>query len=366
MINNYRDTKLVVNLHYIKYNINEIKKYVGTDIQIMLIVKANGYGSHINFCPELLNQFNYVAVALIEEAILLRNNGYKNNIFILYPISKKDLSTAIKNNFIINGSNILEIITSNFKKNIRIHIELETGMGRTGLQLSKLKKYLSQIQQIPNIIVDGIFTHLSSNSDKKFSLNQISLFEKQFALIHTFGINPPNIHISSSGGLMYYKNHLHNMVRIGLLIYGYYPNDSLKQKIILKPSMVLKTKIRFLKEIDRGETVGYNKNFIAKKKSKIATIPFGFADGLIGLETGEAYLLINGQPAKIVGICMDNMMLDVTGIPNVKVGTNVYIWDNKKILVDKVGKWCNGICNYEVLTSISERVPRVFENGDIL
>ena len=364
MINNFRTTRLVVDLQNIQHNINEIKHYIGNDVQLMPIVKANGYGSHLNYCSKILNQFKYVGVALLDEALLLRNNGYKNDIFILYPLSAEEFQVAVKNKFIINGSNILDLLSVDFKEKIRIHIEIETGMGRTGIKLEQVDDYFKKIQSISNIIIDGVFTHLSSNSDEKFSLKQISLFENKVKELNNAGISFPNIHICCSGGLKKYKNHLHNMVRIGLLIYGYYPNDSLKQELSLKPSMVLKSKVSYLKEIGCGETVGYNKNFIAKRKSKIATIPFGFADGLIGLEAGEPFLLVNGQKAKIVGICMDNMMLDVTDISNVKIGTDVYIWDNKNLLVEQVGEWCNGICNYEVLSSISERVPRVFKNGD--
>ena len=149
------------------------------------------------------------------------------------------------------------------------------------------------------------------------------------------------------------------MVRIGLLIYGYYPNNNLKGILDLEPSMVLKSNISYLKIIEKGDTVGYNQNFIAEKKTNVATIPFGFADGLLTLETGEPYVIVNGQKAKIIGICMDNMMLDVTNIEDVKVGQEVYIWDNDKLDIDEVGKWCNGICNYEVMSSISTRVPRV-------
>lgn len=354
-----RTTQLIINLNNIKNNINEIKKYLGSNIKMMPIVKSYGYGTHLNNCPEILNQFDYVGVALLDEAIELRKNGYKNNILILYPLSKEEFETSKNYDFILNGSNIFDIVDEETK--VKIHIEIETGMGRTGLQLKEINKYIEKLKNNKNILVDGIFTHLSTNSDFDFSLNQINLFNESIKVFDDNGINPKNIHISSSGGLKYYKDFLYNMVRIGILIYGYYPNESLKSIVDLKPSMELKTKISFLKTIDKGETIGYNKNFVAQQKTIVATIPFGFGDGLLTLETGEPYVIIGENKAKIIGICMDNMMLDVTNIPNVHVGQDVYIWDNKNLTIEQLGIWCNDICNYEVMSSISERVPRVLK-----
>ena len=356
-----RSTQLIINLNNIEKNIDSIRKYLGNSVEIMPIVKANGYGTHLNYCADILNQFNYVGVALLDEAIQLRNNGYKNNIFILYPLSSSELKIAIKEKFIINGSNIFELIDDS-TDTIKIHLEIETGMGRTGLQESNIEQYIDMLKTNKNIIVDGIFTHLSSSgSDKLFSMNQINKFERIVKKFADNNINPKYKHICCSGGLNNYKDYVYNMVRIGLLIYGYYPNDSLKDKIDLKPSMTLKTNISFLKEINAGDTIGYNQNFIAKRKTLVATIPFGFADGLIGLETGKPYVIVKNKFAKIIGICMDNMMLDVTNIQDISVGDEVYIWDNDELTIEEIGDWCNGICNYEVMTSITERVPRILK-----
>lgn len=351
-----RNTQLIVNINSIESNIRKIKEYL-PDTKIMPIVKANGYGTFLNHCPDILNEFEYVGVALLDEAIELRKNGYKNKVLILYPLSQDEFEESKRYDFILNGSNILDICDS--KREVQVHTEIETGMGRTGIQEKDIDKYIINLKKHKNIKIDGLFTHLSTNSDEKFSLKQIDLFNKSIEEFKSNGINPNNIHLSSSGGLKYHNPNLYSMVRIGLLIYGYYPNNNLKGILDLEPSMVLKSNISYLKTIEKGDTVGYNQNFIAEKKTNVATIPFGFADGLLTLETGEPYVIVNGQKAKIIGICMDNMMLDVTNIEDVKIGQEVYIWDNDKLNIDEVGKWCNGICNYEVMSSISTRVPRV-------
>ena len=351
-----RNTQLIVNINSIESNIRKIKEYL-PDTKIMPIVKANGYGTFLNHCPDILNEFEYVGVALLDEAIELRKNGYKNKVLILYPLSQDEFEESKRYDFILNGSNIFDICDS--KREVQVHTEIETGMGRTGIQEKDIDKYIINLKKHKNIQIDGLFTHLSTNSDEKFSLKQIDLFNKSIEEFKSNGINPNNIHLSSSGGLKYHNPNLYNMVRIGLLIYGYYPNNNLKGILDLEPSMVLKSNISYLKTIEKGDTVGYNQNFTAEKKTNVATIPFGFADGLLTLETGEPYVIVNGQKAKIIGICMDNMMLDVTNIEDVKIGQEVYIWDNDKLDIDEVGKWCNGICNYEVMSSISTRVPRV-------
>lgn len=353
-----RSTQLIIDLNYIKHNILEIKRYLESNVNIMPIVKSNAYGTHLNEHSEILNEFDYVGVAYLDEAIQLRKNGYKNNILILYPLSKEEFELSKKYDFILNGSNIFEII--NDKTKIRIHAEIETGMGRTGLQIENIDNYINNLKSNSNIILDGIFTHLSTNSDKDFSNTQINKFEYALKKFNDNNFYPKNIHICSSGGLEYYYDKLYNMVRIGLLLYGYYPNDSLKKVLDLKPCMTLKTNISFLKTIKSGDTVGYNKNFVANKDTVVATIPFGFADGLLTLETGEPYVIVNNKKAKIIGICMDNMMIDVTNIENVCLGQEVMIWDNNNLTVEEIGTWCNGICNYEVISSISQRVPRIF------
>ena len=354
-----RSTKLIINKNNILYNINQIKKYLGSEINIMPILKCYAYGTNLNYFPNIFNEFNYIAVAYLDEAITLRKNGFKNNILILYPLSKEEINIALKYNFILNGCNIFDLIKSNTK--VKIHLEIETGMGRCGLLEKDVQSYINKLKNYKNITIDGIFTHLSSPSNEKFSLKQITKFKKVLNIIHKSNIYPNYIHVCSSGGLIYNSNNDFNMVRIGLLLYGYYPNDSLKKYLKLKPCMTLKTKISFIKTLEIGDTVGYNQNFIAKKRTIVATIPFGFGDGLLTLETGDAFVIIDNQQVKIIGICMDNMMLDVTNIANIFIGKDVYIWDNKNLTVEQLGIWCNNICNYEIISSISQRVPRVIK-----
>lgn len=358
-----RATRLYIDTGNIKRNIESIRRYIGEDIEIMPIIKCNAYGTYVNKLVETINEFKYVGVALIDEAISLRKNGYKGNILVLYPPLKDDLQDITTYNLTFNGCdiNVLEFYDRYTTSSLNIHIEIETGMGRTGIQEHNVIDYIRRLKKLNNIKIDGIFSHLScSSSDIDFSEKQVNRFERVLNIFKTSNVLYNYTHICNSGALLNFKDKAYNMVRIGLLVYGYYPSKKLKDYIKVYPSMQLKTNISFLKEIEIGDTVGYNKNFIAKRKTKIATIPFGFGDGFIGLETGEAYVIFKNKKAKIVGICMDNMMIDMTDFKDVKVGDEIIIFDNKNLTVEEIADWCNGLCNYEIISSLSDRIARIF------
>lgn len=363
-----RDTRLYINTKKIRANISTIQQYLGNDTQIMPIIKCNGYGTHLNKLIEVISNSKYVGVALVDEGISLRKAWYKGNIFVLYPPSKEEFKDIQKFNLFFNGCNIkmLEDFDKKATKKLTIHIEIDTGMGRTGIQIKNIYDFIKRLKKLKNITVDGVYSHLSSSSSNTdFSKLQIERFQKALDIFKNETVNYNYAHICNSGAIFSFKDSMFNMVRIGLLIYGYYPNERFKKSMNLYPSMMLKTNISFIKEIDINDTVGYNKNFIAKRKSTIATIPFGFGDGFIGLEAGEPhnpYFIVNEAKAPIVGICMDNIMLDVTDIPKVKIGDKVIIFDNEQLTVEEVAGWLNGICNYEIISSLSDRMPRIFIN----
>ena len=159
---------------------------------------------------------------------------------------------------------------------------------------------------------------------------------------------------------MNYLSEKTNLVRPGIILYGYYPSDNLKERLTLKPICKLKTKIVFLKEVPENSAISYSKNYVTKNKTKIATIPIGYADGLKRTLSNKGYVVINNKKCKILGnICMDSCMVDVTEINNVKIGDDVYIWDNAIIKVEEIATLCDTI-NYEIISTISNRVKRLF------
>ncbi len=352
-----RSTVLEVNLDKFYNNIKNIKKYVGKK-ELMPVVKANGYGTHINKRLDVLNNFNIVAVAILDEAIEIRKLGYKKEIFVLNPISSDEVADAIKYDITIGLSN--KNLISLINKKLKVHLEIETGMNRTGIKLVDLDNFILEVKKNKNIIVEGIYTHLSSaDIDDKYTLRQLYLFRKAVNIVKDNFKNIKYIHSSASNGLINYDDGVSNTVRPGIIMYGYESFKGSNDYINIEPVCKLKTKVSFVKELDKKESIGYCRKYISKKKMKVATIPIGYADGLRRSLFKKGKVLVDGRVVDIVGnICMDSCMIDVTDL-DVRVGDTVYIWDNREITVDDIAKQYKTI-NYEVISTISDRVPRVF------
>lgn len=352
-----RSTVLEVNLDKFYNNIKNIKKYVGKK-ELMPVVKANGYGTHINKRLDVLNNFNIVAVAILDEAIEIRKLGYKKEIFVLNPISSDEVADAIKYDITIGLSN--KNLISLINKKLKVHLEIETGMNRTGIKLVDLDNFILEVKKNKNIIVEGIYTHLSSaDIDDKYTLRQLYLFRKAVNIVKDNFKNIKYIHSSASNGLINYDDGVSNTVRPGIIMYGYESFKGSNDYINIEPVCKLKTKVSFVKELDKKESIGYCRKYISKKKMKVATIPIGYADGLRRSLFKKGKVLVDGRVVDIVGnICMDSCMIDVTDL-DVRVGDTVYIWDNRELTVDDIAKQYKTI-NYEVISTISDRVPRVF------
>lgn len=354
-----RPTVMEVDLSALKNNISEIKKYIGNK-ELMPIIKANAYGTYVNKIISIINEFNIVGVATIEEGINLRKLGFKKEIFILNQPAIDELDEIVKYSLTI-GISSFEFLQEVLKRNVKIkvHLELETGMNRTGINLLDIEKFLKSITE--NIKVEGIYTHLSSaDFDEEYTREQLNKFEYGVKKIKTKIPSIKYIHSLASSGILNYLSEKTNLVRPGIILYGYYPSDNLKERLNLKPICKLKTKIVFLKEVPENSAISYSKNYVTKNKTKIATIPIGYADGLKRTLSNKGYVVINNKKCKILGnICMDSCMVDVTEINNVKIGDDVYIWDNAIIKVEEIATLCDTI-NYEIISTISNRVKRLF------
>lgn len=350
---------LEVDTKNFEFNFNQIKKYIGEKTDIMPVFKDNAYGSFLNQNIELLNKLNIkiIGVAIVDEGIKLRELGYKGEIVVLNQPLLSEISEASKYDLTISIASIR--LLSQINETLKIHIELETGMGRTGLSIKDIPAFLSEVKKKENINVTGLFTHFSSSdSDENYTKNQIELFNKGLQLIQQ-EIELKYIHCCNSAGIINFPEAHFNLVRPGLILLGYYPDERLKNKIKLKPVLKLKSKISFLKEVPKNTFIGYNNSFCTNDKSIIATIPLGYADGIRRSMSNTGCVFINGKFAPIVGkVCMDCFMADVTGI-DVKENDDVFIWDNENISIENIAEIGNTI-NYEILTGISEQVEREF------
>ena len=384
-----RQSMLEISESAFLHNIAQIKNYVKDRYEIMPVIKANAYGTYINRNLKLIENFKIVAVAMVQEAIELRNEGFNNEILVLNQPYLEDIENIVKYNLTVgvssqkfidalgmyrtpkekeeqqsklqNGYTLNTYQSVRKKQKVKFHIELETGMGRTGVYIKDIERFVKNIKKYDNIEIEGVYTHLSSpDSDEIFTREQIKLFEEGLEIVRKIVPSIKYIHHSASNGILNFPNNLCNLVRPGLIMYGYPSSDNTLEKLDLRPVAKLKSKISFIKEVEKGASISYGRTFIAEGKMKIATVGIGYADGIRRTLSNNGEVVIRSKKAKIVGkVCMDSFMVDVTEISDVEEGDEVYIWDNEIIHLEDVAYKC-GTINYEILSTISERVPRKF------
>ncbi len=357
-----RPTVMEISIDNFRYNIEQIKKRLSSNTTIMPIIKANAYGTYINTRLEVINEFEIVGVATVDEGVQIRKLGYKKDIFILNQPAISEINKIVENDLVIGLSSshfLREIQRQN--KSIRVHLEIETGMGRTGISIEHIASFLDEIQKTNHLKVEGIYTHLSSpDMDDSYTKQQLQLFQKAVEKIKQRINDVKYIHASASNAIINYPEAQYNLVRPGMILYGYESAEGIQEKITLKPVAKLKSKITLLKTVEKGTSISYGRSFMTARESKIATVPIGYADGFRRTLSNNGYVVIRGHKVPIVGkVCMDGFMADVTDLDKVEVGDDVWIWDNEHITLDEVAHKCNTI-NYEIISTISNRVPRIF------
>ncbi|MFY1048149.1 bifunctional UDP-N-acetylmuramoyl-tripeptide:D-alanyl-D-alanine ligase/alanine racemase [Chryseobacterium sp. GP-SGM7] len=362
------DTVLEINLNALLHNINYHKSLLKPATKMMAMVKANSYGLGSYEISEFLqhHHIDYLGVAFVDEGVELRKKGITVPIVVMNP-EQHSYETLIEYNLEpeIYSFRVLELFykavqKSGYDKKYPIHIKLETGMHRLGFkgfELDQLSEFLENL----NVKVQSIFSHLSSSDipeEKEFTLNQLQIFEKNSNYLIKKLQYTPIRHILNSSGITSYTNHQYDMVRIGIGMLGESPNFDIQKQ--LQSVVSFKTVISQISLVENGESVGYSRRFKADRPTKIATIPVGYADGiprLIGNQVGNVGVHKNLAP--IVGsICMDMMMINVDNIPNIKEGDTVTVFNSKPSLKE-FAEYCKTI-TYEVLTSISPRVKRIY------
>lgn len=358
---------LEVDLKEISNNIEKIQKYVGNKVNVAPVIKADAYGLGANKLKNILekNNINIVVVATVEEAINLRKEGFKCKILTLNELLPYEAKEVVEYDLTPGISDLevakkLDKIAKNTNKKVSVHIEVDTGMGRVGLAPDMILEFVQNISKLENIELEGIYTHFASaDTNETYTAMQIEKFNTVLELLKENGFNFKYIHSSASSGIINYPNAKFNMVRPGIITYGYMPDKSIINSLNLKPCTKLISHIVFIKEVQKGTAISYGGTYIAPDKRKIATIPLGYADGIRRALSNNGRVYINGKYAPIVGrICMDNFMVDVTDI-DVKVGDRVVIWDNENITLEEIADRCDTI-NYEILCMISKRVKRKY------
>ncbi len=366
-----RDTKMIINLDILSSNIKEIKKFIGEEVKLMAVIKANGYGHGIKQTIDILvsSGVNIFGVATLGEALEIRSVDKDIPILILGYTPDRLLECVVNNNisqtiFSMKQAELLNKISKDAEKTTIIHIKIDTGLHRLGYEPNE--KSLSEIINISNmenIFIEGIFSHLALANEEEND-KQFDKFNNFVDMLSSYNINIPIRHIADSIATIDFPKYHLDMVRVGALIYGMrgYRRGSINEK----PVMTLQTVIAQLHNIKKGEGVSYDYLWRASRDSIIATLPIGYADGLPRSLTDKGYVSINGHKAPFAGLInMDQCTVDVTDIPDIESNydkVKVIIYGDEKdnaMTVNEVSKML-GTNKNDILTRISKRVQRIY------
>lgn len=367
----YCGTIAEISLNAIISNFNKVKLKVGNR-KILAVVKASAYGhGAISVAKKLVSGgVDMLGVATVEEGIELRDAGITHPIVVLLGITPDEVNPLLENDLIpvIYNLSIARRVSeeSNKKGKItNIHIKIDTGMGRLGIIAEDSIDKIREIAELKGLRLEGLMTHFADAdlSDKEYAIFQLKRFSNVIKDLKKIGISFPLRHASNSAAILTFPDAHLDMVRPGIMLYGYFPSDRIKSPE-LKPALTLKSRILTLKRVPEGTPISYGKTFVTKRESIIAILPIGYADGYNRNLSNKGEVLIKKMKAPVVGrICMDMTMVDVTGIPDIKEGDEaVLIGEQGKyfITATDIAKLTDTI-PYEVLCSISRRVKRVYK-----
>lgn len=370
----YRPIWAEVSLSNISHNIREFQKVIPKLTKIMAVVKADGYGhGSVEVSKRAIDSgVDYLAVASLEEAIKLRKSDIQVPILILgyTPSSASndvvhwDLTQTI---FDMEHAEALSKSGQILGKKAKVHVKVNTGMGRLGLQAEEASDFIEIVSKMDGIYLEGVFSHFATadEADKWYAEKQMNRWRSLLEELENRKISIPLCHIANSAATIEFPDMTYDMVRIGISMYGLYPSKEVnKTKVNLKQAMQLKTKIIHIQTLEKGHGVSYGATAIDRDKAVIATIPIGYADGYSRRLSGIAYVLIHGQKAPVFGkICMDFCMIDVTEIKGVNIGDEVVVYGdqgNHFISLDEVANML-GTISYEVACNLGHRVPRIYK-----
>ncbi|EHQ87679.1 alanine racemase [Desulfosporosinus youngiae] len=358
-----------VNLQTLRENFFKHQTY--TQSEIMPIVKADAYGHGVIPVVRTLIACGAqrFGVALLQEALEIKAVFPEVTVMVIGATGTEDSDTLVNEEIIpavfqLAQAQALSETAVRLNRTAKIHIKVDTGMGRIGYRETDISEIL-RISQLPNLYIEGIFTHFATadQRDLAFARKQLKCFEDIYEKLKMMGLTIPIRHVANSAAILQFPESHFELVRLGISLYGLTPSSQVGGNVGLEPVMSWKAKVSHVKTIGTGETVSYGRTFQAAYPTQVATVPVGYADGLRRILSNQGEMLIRGRRSTIIGrICMDQTMLEVTKIPGVKVGDVVTILGKdggERLTASEMADWL-GTINYEVVCGISNRVPRVY------
>ena len=369
-----RPTIAEIDLSAIAHNIQAIRK--AHSASIMAVVKANGYGhGAVEVCKTALaNGVKYLGVASAEEGILLRKAGISAPILVFSSAGLNDTDMYLRNDLeptIFDGPGLQNLVKSARKMEQRpkVHVKIDTGMGRMGIHWQNALEYVKTVAAQPQVRIQSVYTHFATSDhlDKSYARLQLYRFNRVLQEIKDAGIDVPLVHAANSGAILDLPEAAFDMLRPGVLMYGYYPSGNTTESIPVKPAMTFKTRVLYIKDIEKGDSVSYDRLFIAERPTRVASLPVGYADGYNRLLSGQGEVLVRGKRFPVIGrVCMDMMMIDLGDDQSVQVGDEVVLFgaqENDRVTVESICEKVNTI-PYEITCWVSERVPRIYINRE--
>lgn len=377
----YTRIRARIDLDAIEYNIEKMKENLPEDTKLIVVAKADCYGHGALQTTSLLSLKEYVwgfAVATLDEAIVLRRGGITKPILVLGCIFPEQWIDALENNIRITVyaeelTKVLSDLAVKIGRKAYVHLKLDTGMGRIGFTPGKEgADKIEEISKLPNIVMEGLYTHFSKadEGDKSYTMKQMEAYTWMKEELAGRGITFSYYHCCNSAGIIDLKGAGQNLARAGISTYGMYPSEEVhKENVDLKPALELISHVAFVKWVDEGKMISYGGTYVTKRRTKIATIPVGYGDGYPRSLSNKGYMLIHGKKAPIIGrVCMDQCMVDVTEIEDVKFGDEVVLVgrDGDEYLSVETLSRLSDRFNYEFVCLMGKRIPREYiRRGEI-
>ncbi len=360
-----RPTWAEISLDSLKHNFIQVKKLVGENVSILSVVKANAYGHGALEASKAFIESgtDMLGVATLEEALELRDGGLGAPIAVMGGIRAHEAKLIVEQGltpflFSIDAARSLNDASKKAQKKTGYHLKFDTGMTRLGIQSDEAHRFLAELRTLNNIKMDGTLTHLgyAFTEFEERTQTQVDTFLKLVHLLRKSGFSPSYVHSANSASLQKYPYTHMDIVRPGIMLYGYGNHTG----VDLKFAMKLKSKIIQLNRVPTETPVSYGGGFVTKRSSLIATIPIGYADGYMRSLSNRASVSIRGSLAPVVGqICMDYIMIDVTDVPEVRVDDEAILFGDEFLSANELAKWADTI-SYEVLSTVGKRVPRIY------
>ncbi|MEA3328701.1 MAG: alanine racemase [Candidatus Omnitrophota bacterium] len=363
-----------INLNNIRHNYNLIKRKVGRSVKILAVVKSEAYGHGMVAVSRVLaeQKVDYLGVARLKEAVELRKAGIPTPILLFNPLFSEEIKLAVEYGlsstvYTLSSARLLDKQARSKGRKARVHLKVDTGMGRAGVWHKQAFQLAKSISQLSNLKLEGIYTHFPSadEEDKAFTYKQVGFFKTLLDKLERSGVSIPCKHAANSAGILDVKiSHL-NLVRPGLMLYGVYPSRYVSKTLKLKPALSVKTRVSYLKPTPQGRSISYGRDHITCRPTVIAALAVGYADGYSHLLSNKSRVLVKGQGVPVAGrICMDQMMVDVGAVKDVKIGDEAVLIGSQgteEITVEELADRC-GTIPYQVLCWIGNKVLRKYKN----